>query len=70
MKKSIAILGSTGSIGRTTLDIIRKDRKNFKVILLTANNNCDMLENQALEFNARNILIYNDDNYKYLKKKT
>ena len=69
MKKSIAILGSTGSIGRTTLDIIRKDRKNFKVILLTANNNCDMLENQALEFNARNILIYNDDNYKYLKKK-
>ena len=35
MIKKIAILGSTGSIGQSTLDVIKKDRKNFKVILLT-----------------------------------
>ena len=39
MKKKIVILGSTGSIGRSTLEVIRKDKKNFDVILLTANNN-------------------------------
>ena len=39
MKKKIAILGSTGSIGKSTIDIIKKDKKNFDVILLTANNN-------------------------------
>ena len=35
----IAILGSTGSIGKSTLDVIKKDKKNFDVILLTADNN-------------------------------
>jgi len=39
MKKKIAILGSTGSIGKYTLDIIRKDKKDFQIILLTANKN-------------------------------
>jgi len=39
MKKKIAILGSTGSIGKSTVDIIEKDLKNFDVILLTSNNN-------------------------------
>jgi len=37
MKINIAILGSTGSIGKNILDIVRKDKKNFKVVLLTAN---------------------------------
>ena len=37
MKKKIAILGSTGSIGKTLLKIIEKDKKNFDVVLLTAN---------------------------------
>ena len=46
MKKKIAILGSTGSIGQSTLDVIKKDRKNFKVILLTANNNYKKLINK------------------------
>ena len=36
MKKKIAILGSTGSIGKTLIEIIKKDKKNFEVILLTA----------------------------------
>ena len=39
MKKKIAILGSTGSIGKTLLEIIRKDKKNFEITLLTANRN-------------------------------
>ena len=51
MKKKIAILGSTGSIGRQTLDIIRKNKKNFKVILLTANKNHNLLSKQIRELN-------------------
>ena len=39
MKINIAVLGSTGSIGENTLDIVRKDKKNIKVVLLTANKN-------------------------------
>ena len=39
MKKKIAILGSTGSIGKSTLEVIRKDKKNFDIVLLTASNN-------------------------------
>ena len=39
MKKKIAIIGSTGSIGKTTFSIIKKDKKNFEVILLTTHKN-------------------------------
>ena len=60
MKKKIAILGSTGSIGKSTLDIIRKDKKNFDVVLLSANNNYKKIVQQAKEFNAKNILINNE----------
>ena len=42
--KKIAILGSTGSIGRQTIDIVRKDKKNFKILLLTANKNYKLLK--------------------------
>ena len=69
MKRKIVILGSTGSIGKSTLDIIRKDKKNFEVVLLTAKNKYNNLIKQAVEFNVKNILIYNYDHYKYLKRK-
>ena len=69
MKKKIAILGSTGSIGKNTLDIIRKDKNNFSVVLLTAKNNYKRLLKQALEFKVKNIIIYNDQHYDYLRKK-
>ena len=69
MKKKIAILGSTGSIGKFTLDIIRKDKKNFQIILLTANRNYKQLIKQANEFKAKNILIYDDKYYEYTKEK-
>ena len=69
MKKRIAILGSTGSIGKYTLDIIRKDKKNFQIILLTANRNYKQLIKQANEFKVKNILIYDDKYYEYTKEK-
>ena len=59
MKKKIAILGSTGSIGQSTLDIIRRDKKNFETVFLSANNNYKKLIQQAKEFNAKNVLIKN-----------
>ena len=63
MKKKIAILGSTGSIGKSTLGVIRKDKKNFDVVLLTANNNYRKLIQQAKEFKARNVIINNNNFY-------
>ena len=69
MKIKIAILGSTGSIGNNTLDIIRKNRKSFEIVLLTANKNYKKLIKQAKEFKVKNILIYNDKYYEFLKKK-
>ena len=47
MKKKIAILGSTGSIGKNLIDIIDKDKKNFEIILLSANKNYLELLRQA-----------------------
>ena len=68
MKKKIAILGSTGSIGKTLLDIISKDRKNFEIILLTANTNYKLLYNQAKKFNVKNLIITNTKKFNLLKK--
>ncbi len=59
MKKKIAILGSTGSIGTSTLEVIKKDINNFDIILLTANNNYRKLIYQAKKFKAKNVLIKN-----------
>ena len=59
----IAILGSTGSIGKSTLDVIKKDKKNFDVILLSANNNYKKLIQQAKEFNVKNVIIKNKSLY-------
>ncbi len=67
MKRKIAILGSTGSIGESTLEIIRKDKKNFNVILLSANNNYKKLIKQAKEFNAKNVIINNSKFFKKVK---
>ncbi len=67
MIKDIFILGSTGSIGQTTLKIIKKDKKNFKIRLLTTNNNIEKIYKQALEFNVKKVVIFNNEK---LKKKT
>ena len=47
MKKKIAILGSTGSIGENTLKIIKQDKKNFEITLLSTNKNLNKILKQA-----------------------
>ena len=67
MKKVIAILGSTGSIGKNTLDLIEKDKKNFKIHLLSTNTNFKSIFNQAKKFKVKNIIIHNPEVFR--KKK-
>jgi len=67
MKTKIAILGSTGSIGKTLLDIIRKDHKNFEIILLTADKNYKLLLKQAREFKVKNLIITNKKKFDLIK---
>ena len=67
MKKKIAILGSTGSIGKSTLEVIKKNKKDFDVVLLSANNNYAKLIQQAREFKAKNVLINNQLFYEKVK---
>ena len=64
MKKKISILGSTGSIGKNLLNIVKADKKNFNVILLTAKNNYKLLLKQANYFNVKNIIITDLNSYK------
>jgi 1-deoxy-D-xylulose-5-phosphate reductoisomerase len=70
MKKKIAILGSTGSIGKTLLNILNKEKKNFEIILLAANKSNEILLKQAKAFNVKNLILTNKRNYELLKKKT
>jgi len=69
MKKKIAILGSTGSIGKTTINILRKDKKNFDVVLLTTNNNYKEILKQIKEFKVKNVIINNHKKYLKVKAK-
>ena len=62
-KRRIAILGSTGSIGRQALDVISQHRDLFEVELLTANNSSDLLIRQAIEFDVNAVVICNEDKY-------
>ena len=67
-KRRIAILGSTGSIGRQALDVIRQHRDLFEVELLTANNSTELLIEQAIEFDVNSVVICNEDKYKEVAK--
>ena len=69
-KKKIAILGSTGSIGKILFDIIKKDKNKFKIILLTANKDYKTLLDQAKIFKVKNLIINNKKSFKILKLKT
>ena len=68
MKKKIAILGSTGSIGKTLINILKKDNKNFEILLLTANKNIKELFKQAKIFNVKNIIITDREKFLISKK--
>ena len=67
MRQKIAILGSTGSIGKNLLEIINKDRNKFEVVLLTANKNHSDLIKQAKKYNVKNLIIKNHKSYTLLK---
>ena len=67
-KRRIAILGSTGSIGRQALDVIRQHMDLFEVELLTANNSSELLISQALEFNPNSVVICNEEKYKEVEE--
>ena len=67
MRKKIVILGSTSSIGKSLLEIIKKDKNKFKIELLTANTNYKDLINQAKKFSVKNIII--TDTKSFIKTK-
>lgn len=61
LPRRIAILGSTGSIGRSTLDVVRHSRGQFAVVALTAHRSCEELCQQALEFGPRYVVVTDDE---------
>ncbi|MDH6354338.1 1-deoxy-D-xylulose-5-phosphate reductoisomerase [Dysgonomonas sp. PH5-45] len=67
MKRKIAILGSTGSIGTQALDVVRQHSDKFEVYALTANNSLDLLIKQAREFQPEVVVIANEAKYSALK---
>lgn len=62
-KRRIAVLGSTGSIGRQTLDVIREHRDLFEVELLTCKDSIELMAEQAVEFDANNVVVCNESKY-------
>jgi 1-deoxy-D-xylulose-5-phosphate reductoisomerase len=67
LKKRIAILGSTGSIGTQALDVIRQHTEHFSVEVLTAQQNADLLIEQALEFKPDSVVIADEKKYQKVK---
>ena len=68
MKRRIAILGSTGSIGTQTLDVVRQHRDLFDVEMISAGNNAGLLAAQAREFDVNNVVICNEARYEALSE--
>jgi len=66
-KRSVAILGSTGSIGTQTLDVIQQHPDRFQVEVLTAQNNADLLISQALQYSPNAVVIGNESLYDQVK---
>ena len=69
MKRKIAILGSTGSIGKTLLKILQNDKKNFEIVLISGNKNYKELLKQSKIFKVKNLILSDDKSYQKLKKK-
>ena len=67
-KKQISILGSTGSIGKQALEVVSAYPDNFEVFALTANNQADLLIEQARNFQPEFVVIANKDKYNYVKE--
>ena len=69
MKKNIVILGSTGSIGKNLLSIIKKDKKNFNIKILSTNKNITKIVKQAKDFKVKKIIISNNKKFLIAKEK-
>tara|TARA_B100000886_G_scaffold298346_1_gene226429 strand:- start:923 stop:2092 length:1170 start_codon:yes stop_codon:yes gene_type:complete len=67
--KKIIILGSTGSIGKQTLEVINKDKNKFKILLLSTDKNINLISKQIKNFKVENVVVTNKKKYKILKKK-
>ena len=65
--KKISILGSTGSIGTQTLDVVRKNRDKFEVVAISANSSINLLLEQIKEFQPKYVAVYNEESGKALK---
>jgi len=68
--RTLTILGSTGSIGTQTLDIVRQFKDDFSINVLTANTRIKELEDQIREFNPKAVAISNEDAWKEFKNTT
>ncbi len=68
MKKKIAILGSTGSIGKASLEVISKNKSEFKITLLSANSNYFLIKKQIKNFKPNFFIINNKNVYNKIKK--
>lgn len=67
-REKLAILGSTGSIGVQTLDIVRENPEQFEIVTLTAHHNWEMLARQAVEFDADSVVIADEQYYSHLRE--
>lgn len=68
MVKKISILGSTGSIGRSTLEVITENRDYFDIVALTAGRNIELLTEQIKKFHPRYVAVYSEKEADLLKK--
>lgn len=68
-EKNIIILGATGSIGRSSLEVISRHPEKFRVKYISTNKNLDLIEIQAAQFNPDGIIITDDDAFKEMKNK-
>ena len=62
------MFGSTGSIGKTLIKIIKKDKKDFEIVLLSADENYKELIKQAKYFKVKNLIITNQESFEKIKK--
>jgi 1-deoxy-D-xylulose-5-phosphate reductoisomerase len=67
--KNLAILGSTGSVGQNTLEVVEENIEDFKIISLVSKSNIDLLEKQIKKFNPKVVAVFEEDKAKELQKR-
>ena len=67
-KKKIALLGSTGSIGTQTLEVVKNHPDKFEIVVLTANSKAELLIEQAKEFQPNTVVICDESKYEQVEK--